>query len=109
MSHVSPSHAAAVSHHAVRRYAERVLGATVPAGLADWQALAHVRAQGWDCDAIRARFAGVGGLVVAAGMRAGVVVVPEERMRVRVDGGVVVTVVTPEPRERGRGGLRRAA
>ncbi|QDI82415.1 hypothetical protein E8E01_19325 [Methylorubrum populi] len=78
MSHVSPSHAAAVSHHAIRRYAERVLGATVPAGLPDWAALAHVRAQGWDCDAIRARLAGVGGLIVAAGMRAGVVVVPEE-------------------------------
>lgn len=46
MSHVTPSHAAAVSHHAVRRYAERVLGATVPAGLPDWAALAHVRAQG---------------------------------------------------------------
>lgn len=113
MSHVSPSHAARATDHAVRRYLERVHrldlgGPAVP----DPEALACARAQGWDCDAVRRRLASLGGIILQAGMRDGAVVVPLERMTVRVTRGAVVTVVTPPvrtPRRAGRAPARQAA
>ncbi|WHQ68633.1 hypothetical protein [Methylorubrum extorquens] len=108
MSHVSVDYAARASDHAVRRYAERVLGLPIPPGLDDQRALSHVRARGTDCAAIRQHLAGLGGVILAAGMRSGTVVVPLERMRLRVSEGTVVTVLTPEPKTLGRA-LRQAA
>lgn len=102
VSHVSASFAARASDHAVRRYAERVLGLAIPAGLDDQRALSHVRARRTDCAAIRQHLAGHGGVILQAGMRSGTVVVPGERMRLRVSEGSVVTVLTPEPRTLGR-------
>ncbi|WP_342163151.1 hypothetical protein [Methylobacterium sp. SD21] len=94
MSHVSPSHRAHPTDHAVRRYAERVLGLDAE-GLDDRQALARAQAQGIDCGWIRRRLAELGGIVVATGMRDGAVVVPLEGMTLRVVRGAVVTVLTP--------------
>ncbi|UYW28247.1 hypothetical protein OKC48_06925 [Methylorubrum extorquens] len=108
MSHVSASYAARATDHAVRRYAERVLGLPIPPALDDQRALSLVRARGTDCVAIRAHLAGLGGVILAAGMRSGTVVVPGERMRLRVSEGTVVTVLTPEPKVAGRP-LRQAA
>jgi len=113
VSHVSPSHSARATDHAVRRYAERVLeldlgGEEVP----DHVALARARAQGVKCTWVRRRLAELGGIVLAAGMRDGRVVAPLEGMTVRVAGGSVVTVVTPPLRtagRRGRAPTRQAA
>lgn len=111
MSHVSPSHSARATDHAVRRYAERVLGLDAE-GLDDIQALARARAQGIDCGWIRRRLAELGGIILQTGMRDGRVVAPLEGMTVRVAGGSVVTVVTPLLRtagRRGRAPARQAA
>ncbi|KQP33832.1 hypothetical protein ASF49_08165 [Methylobacterium sp. Leaf104] len=99
MSHVS-SHRARVTDHAVRRFAERVLHRTVPAGLTDRQAVGALLAQGVDVADAQARLAAWGGIVLAARQVTGTVLVPEEGMRVRVADGVVVTVLTPPPRVR---------
>lgn len=111
MSHVSPSHRAHPTEHAVRRYAERVLGLDAE-GLDDIPALAHARAQGIDRAWIRRRLAEIAGIVLAASMRDGRVVAPLEGMTVRIAGGSVVVVVTPPLRttgRRGRAPLPRAA
>ena len=90
MSHV-PSHTARATDHAVRRYAERILGLNTD-GLDDPAALTRARAQGMDCDGIRRRLAALGGVILRSGMHSGIVVVPAERMSVRVTAGAVVTV-----------------
>lgn len=106
MSHVS-SHRAHATDHSVRRYAERLLGLDAE-GLDDPAALARAHAQGIDCEAVRRHLASLGGVILAAGMRSGVVVVPADRISLRVKDGRVVTIVTAPVRRPTRH-LRRAA
>lgn len=111
MSHTRADYRAHATDHAVRRYAERVLGLDL-GDLDDQRALSRARAQGVNCVWIRARLAEVGGILLQTGMRDGSVVVPLERMTVHLTRGAVVTVVTPPlrtSRRDRRPAMRRAA
>ena len=106
MSHVTPGQSVRATDHAVRRYIERIHGLDLE-GLDDPAALSRARTRGIDCEAVRRHLGRLGGVILAAGMRTGVVVVPAERMSVRVKDGRVVTVVTPPARRPGH--VRQAA
>lgn len=94
MSHVTAtSPRATVTDHAVRRYAERFMGAVLNETLDDQKALPVLRKAGHDLAWVRARLADVGGVLMAAGHRTGNVVAFPEAMKVRVVDGVVVTVM----------------
>lgn len=95
MTHVTPSTPRArVTAHAVRRYAERVLGQAVNEAVADDAvACLQLRGRGVDLAAIRARIRAVGGVLLQTGARTGDVVAFPEAMKFRVVDGVVVTVL----------------
>ena len=100
MSHVTVDYRARATDHAVRWYAERILGLEAE-GLDDPATRARVDAQRMDCEDIRRHLALRGGVILSAGMRTGVVVVPAEGISLRVNGGSVVTVVTKAVRRPG--------
>lgn len=99
MTHVRASTPrATASDHAVVRYCQRWLGATVDEGLDDQKALKALRAQGIDLAQVRARIAAVGGVLLSAGPRSGDVIAFPEAMKFRVVDGTVVTVLARVPK-----------
>lgn len=82
-----------VTIHAVRRYAERVLGITVPGHLDDVDAMHALADQGVDLEAIRER------LHAACDDAAdrGALGVKFDNVRALIKGGVVVTILEKGP------------
>jgi hypothetical protein len=96
VSHVTPSHAARATDHAVRRYLDPMQRLSLSSeAVPDPEALSRARAQGWDCHAVRRRLASLEGIILSAGMRDGVVVVPLERTLALTGGLTRPPVPTP--------------